>query len=295
MAIKPKLLGDFTALGKTVEANGEKIRPEVAVSLAAAHVKEIQDGKVARAVLVVEGAKFELNGYLSPQETVLEILRKAQENNEAIVVRFEKKRKKGVDPKAPIADITATMDIARENITKIISGVYNFNTNQWVLTREAESDPSEDPEGTIEAIKACNVDVDAFFRSETPSSGSSAAPQSGNREEESKENALLSMYFFVEEQAIKNGLNLDVESKKKIALSLLKASNFLQVNMFGLEAPIYSAYSHTRARFLVFKWIETISPLDANAAENMPAWGSNLVQNSHKLWQWAREVMNASV
>lgn len=289
MSITPKLLGDFTALGKTIQHNGADYRPEVAVSMAAAHVKDITDsGKMpSRVIMVVEGAKFELNGYINAQEPVLAILRKAQEENEAVVVRLEKKRKRKVDPTLPIADITATMDIARENIAKIVCGVYDFNNDTWILTREAESNPEEDPAGTIEGVKSCNVDVNGFFNKAQP------AVQGGQvsnayKEPEAKENALMSMYFFVEEQLAKNEVTIDNEVKKQIAISLLKAANFLQSKMFGLEAPVYSAYSHTRARFLVFKWIENMSPLDANATANLSSWGANLVQNSNDLWEWAR-------
>lgn len=288
MKVTPKLIGDFVALGPEVDFNNKKIRPEVKVAIAAGHIKELKESNgMYNVIFVIEGAKYDMSGYIGVQEPAAKIMEKAFEEKIAVVLRFEKKRKKKVAADLPIEPLCATLDIARENIIKTTVGIFDYNSKSWVLSREALSNPEEDDSSIMNSIESAAVDVEGFFNS-APVPG--AAPiVNSNKEEESRENALMSMYFFVNEQINEKGLTLDNPKRRELAINLLKVANLLQMRMFNLEAPVYSAYSHTRARFLVFKWAEVMIPLTQEHVDNIGPWGANLIKTGQSLWSWCRE------
>lgn len=288
MAIMQKLLGDFIAKGQEVDFNGGKIRPGVKVSVAAAMVKSIDENNGnANVVFSVEGAKYTLSGYVNTQETAFKIIEEAYEKKVPVAVRLERKRKKHVAPDRDINEITVDMNIARENITKTFVGVYDYHTEKWILTREAQSNPDEDDPSILSGLNSVNVNIDNFFSNPAqPNNGPIVS--NANKELENKENALMNMYFFVIEQAREQKVKLDNPTAKAMAVKLLEIANYLQVQMFELEAPVYSAYSHTRARYVVFKVVEVFAKINDNTIKDLNSWSKKVAVGSKQIWEWSR-------
>lgn len=296
MAIVSKLIGGFTALGRTVDHKGTKMRPEVKVTIASARVTDIQDNRGnLNITMAADGAKFKLGGFISADEQVAKVIELAREKDEPVCVRFEKKRKKDVDPTLPIEDISKTMDLARDNIVRTVVGVYDYNQDKWILSREAQSNPEEDPEGTLDAIRNLNFNVAGFFEEKAAGNVAAGGPVPANyaeRNRENAENAIMSMFFFLCEQEEKHGYKVDYDTKRKHAIQLVKVANMLQMQMFDLEEPDYAAYSHTRARYLIFKWAEVVSPLNENASNKFSDWGKALLKNGASLWTWCKDSVD---
>lgn len=290
MAIISKLINDYVALGRPIE---DGFRPEVKVTIASVYVSGEDENKGnINFTFKADGAKFKLGGYINSSEPVAQVIKLAAEKNEPICVRLEKKRKKNVDPKLGIEEISNTMDVARENIVKTVVGVFDFRTNKWVLTGEAQSSPDEDPAGLLDQIKGLNFQADNFFDSAPEPSGQPIV-SNAQKEKENAENALMTMYFFLVEQEKEHGYTLNSSTRREYAIQLLKLSNLIQMQTFNLEAPSFSAYSHTRARYLVFKWAEVMSPLNGEAIKNFGPWCKAVLKNGSALWGWCQEEVDS--
>lgn len=289
-----RLIGDFSNPGPKREVNGEIMRPDAKCTVASVRIKKIDDNNGNMKIdAEADGAKYGLGGYISSNETVAQVIKDAFERDEVVIVRFEKKRKKNADPLKTIEELTPDMGTAKDNITKIVSGVYNFNAKEWILTREAQTDPAEDPESVIKVINSLSYNSDNFFAE--PSAAQTGNPEgmspavNVNREAENKENALMTMYFFIKEQETKNGYTLPGAKRREIAIFLLRIADQLQMNHFGMDNPSYSAYSHSRARYLLFKWAEEMSPITEEVANDFPTWGKATIKNATSLWNWTTE------
>lgn len=291
MALVSKLIKDFVSTGKPVNYENQQVKPEVKVTIASVYIdkKEEKTNGLLNYTFRADGAKFGLGGFINSNEAIVKVLDMADERKEPVCVRFEKKRKKKIDPTTSILELTKDMNTARENIIKTVVGVFDTRTKKWILTREAESNPENDPEGTLAEIDQLSFDTNGFF-DQAPAPSAVGAIPSVDKEQENKENALMSMYFFIAEQEKVNEFQLDPEMRKKCAIVLLRLANQIQEKHFGLTEPSYSAYSHTRARYLIFKWSEVISPLNENAIKNMRDWGSSLIKNGVALWDWCEET-----
>lgn len=294
MSIISKLVADFVIPGRAVDYNGTKVNPEVKVAIASVRVTAVSEKNNGNLSVNFEadGAKFGLNGFINSDEPAAAIIKLAHEKGEVICVRFEKKRKKNIDPNLPMSEIAATMDIARQNIVKLITGVFDFNSGKWVLINNSPSDPSNDPEGTIDSIKSLDFSADGFFDKAQGSNGDPAPAGyvNPNKEIESKENALMTIYYFIREQEKEHGYELTEEQRHILATKLTKMANHIQIAMFGLETPSYRAYSHTRARFAIFKYAEVVSPLNLEAVKAFNVWGPQCLKSSIDTWNWSREA-----
>lgn len=289
MSIISKLIKDYVAEGRPIEGG---FRPEVKVTIASVFVDGEDENKGnINFTFKADGAKFKLGGYINSSEPVAQVIKLASEKNEPVCVRLEKKRKKNVDPKLGIEEISKDMNTARENIVKTVVGVFDFRTNKWVLTSEAQSNPDEDPTGLLEAIKSLNFKADGFF-SEAPESGQPIV-SNAQKEKENAENALMSMYFFLVEQEKEYGYTLNPDKRREYAIQLLKLANLIQMQVFNLEHPHFSAYSHTRARYLVFKWAEVMAPLNEDAISKFGPWCKSVLKNGSALWGWCQSEVDS--
>lgn len=285
MSIISKLIKDYVAKGRPIE---DGFRPEVKVTIASVFVTNEEENKGnINFTFKADGAKFKLGGYINSSEPVAQVIKLAAEKNEPVCVRLEKKRKKNVDPKLSIEEISKDMNIARENIVKTVVGVFDFRTNKWVLTSEAQSNPNEDPEGLLEIIKGLNFQADGFFSS-SPQNEGPIIISNAQKEKENAENALMSMYFFLVEQEKEHGYTLDGQKRREYSIQLLKLANLIQMQTFNLEHPNFTAYSHTRARYLVFKWAEVMAPLNKEAIEKFGPWCKSVLKNGTALWHWCQ-------
>lgn len=288
-----RLIKDFVGHGKGVQHNGKLVLPEVKVTVASVYVdkKEDKGNGLLNYTFRADGAKYALGGFINSTEPIVKVFDAAQEQNQPICVRLEKKRKKNVDPTTPISDLTVDMGTAQKNITRIVVGIFDTRSNKWILSREAESNPAEDPEEILGEIDQLSFDTTGFFdKGEAPAQGATSYPSSSSKEQENKENALMTMYFFIAEQEKLHDFSLDPAMRRKCAIVLLRLANQLQEKHFGLSEPNYSAYSHARARFIIFKWAEVMDPLNQDAINGMRAWGTKLITEGVALWDWCEDV-----
>lgn len=282
-------IGTFISLDKDMKDN---VRPEVKVSVASVYPEKIDINEkqgVANCTFKADGAKFPFGGYIAINDPVFKVIEKAHEKSLPLVVRFEKARKKNVDPSLSIEEITATMDIARDNIVRLTVGVFDYNTNKWLLSQEAHTLPTDDPENISSRILSLNYDANDFFNNSSESKPKSVNP---NKEKENCENAIVSMYIFIKEQELANGFTLSDEKRRKLAINLVKMANLIQIKANNLSGPVYSDYSHTRARFLLFKWIETTLPLNEETFTDMKKWSNGIIDETVNLWSWSKENAN---
>lgn len=273
---------DFTTLGVEVEHEGKKVRPDTRTSIAVGKVSQIEEAGKGnlRVGVKVSGAKYGFAGFINDNTTVSKLLEQAKENDLVIGVRFEKKRKKGVDPTELMSDLAKDAETAKENITNIVSGVYNFNDKEWILTDESVSNPKEDPaEITAGINKLVMGNTDNFFDAPKQKLNTTDSDQ--------KANHLLTMHGFAEAHAKENGLTINT---KTLAINMLTACDRLQMIANNLSAPNYNDYSHTKSRGLLFSWMEINALTEEIVKEKggFNKWITRFLNESEELWAWAQ-------
>lgn len=282
-----KRIEHFVAQGKPLE---DGFRPGVRVDVISGRVVDIREKNGATNVIFkVEGLEHEFNGFISRNEMVFKLLEKAFKDEKPVVARLERKRNKKQDPHADIMELTKTMELAKQNAVKITVGVYNFNTNEWVLTGEAESVPSEDPASVMNGIHSVRQSVEGFF--ESPQATSTPQPRvNGPREHSNKTDSLVNFYFFVIEHMRKANVKINNSLAQEMAKLLLLSCDRIQMDVFNLAAPVYSDYSYTRARYLLFSYTDHINPLTVeqlNDIEQFKAWAKHFISFGGSVWKWA--------
>lgn len=283
--LKETMVGKFTALGKEIEHNGKRIRPDLEVSVAVGRVTEIQEGDgVARVIMNVTGAKYAYHGYVQLDSAVEKVARRARDTDTPICLRFENKRKKDVNPETPMADLKPDMATAQKNIVNILVGAFNLNTGEWILTSEAQSNPAEDEAWVKDKImSAVEQNIDNFFDA-PPAVGTVDHGYSNPAED--KANHLISLYCFLREQEVANNVNLNEQQRAVLAEKFLHAIDSLQVAANNLPGVNYKAYSHTKARQLFFQYAE-LNPLTADNIRNHNEYINNFLAEGQKIWAWA--------
>lgn len=295
-----KDFGAFVAKGQEIEDKNEKIRPEVKVSVIAAHVTSCDEKNgTLNCVFNVDGQEFKHNGYVWANTIVGRLIKEAFDKEYIICVRLEKKRKKNVDPRLPIVDISSSLEVAKKNIVKTTVGVFNYNTKKWLLTDDAQSSPSEDPEDLLGKILSLEVSTDEFFGQQGAQSNGNAQYVSANRNQDSAETVLLNLFYYLfgEEKRITNnqGTVINTATRQKYAKILLRACDYVQVTSLNLEKPIPGAYSHTRTRMLLFKFGENAYPLTKEILTDEPKfkeWVKKYMSTSIALCNWAAKECN---
>lgn len=285
MNIQEKWINDFIGLGPAITHEGESVRPETRVSIAIGKVKELNDNGKGnlQAIVSVTGAKFQFKGFLNSNSPVATLLTEAKEKDAVVAVRFERKRKKDVDPRTPIMELTADATTARNNIVWIVAGVYNFNAKSWILTDDAVSNPDEDSAGVVAELSKAAYSTAGFFESD--------APKISTTDKDWAVNHLVSMYTYLSEHNIDNELNLDDKRLKFVAKHLLDAVDHVQKKVKRIDTPNYVDYSHTKVRGMLFSWMR-VNPLPATAfasKEAFQSWLNKFIQDSLSLWSWAEQ------
>ena len=283
--LKEKWINDFTSLGAEVEVGGEKVRPDTKTSIAIGKIFSMEEvgRNNLKAVLKVPGAKYDFSGFMNNNNPVEELLNQAKELDAPIAVRFEKKRKKDVDPKATITELTVDSATARDNIVNIVAGVYNYSTKEWILTDDAVSNPAEDPAHVIQELEAASYSTANFFDSERPK-------RIVTTDKDQKVNHLISMYNFAAEHNLEHEIGLKDEFLRILAGLMLKACDQLQMKMKNLDAPNYSDYSHTKARGMLFSWMR-VNPLTQETITKKGAfneWINQFLTENQELYEWAQ-------
>lgn len=284
--LKEKFINGFITKGPEVEHNGEKLRPNTTTSVAIGKVSGLEESgnNNLKCVVKVPGAKFDFSGYLNDNTPVANLLREAKENDYPICVRFERKRKKDADPTKDISELTSSMDVARDNVVWITAGVFNFSTEEWILTDDAVSNPDEDPDYVNQEIKNASYSTEGFFQS-------SNTPKLQTTDLDWKANHLLSMHSYAAEHSIDNEIDLNEKEIKVLAIYMLRAVDQLQMEVKNIASPNYNDYSHTKARGILFSWMRQ-NPLSREIMSvqgGFNKWVRTFLAESVELWAWANE------
>ena len=247
-----------------------------------------------------EGAKYHYNGYINKEHSngVFEILKKAQEDKEFVLMRFERQRKEGSDPNASIQEITADKEIAKDNVFRVLTAIYDFKNDRWLPANNVISDLKNDPPEIKEFIDTWVIDKredrmtpEDFFKKEekTPSH-----IQKGSTFD--KEQQLLAMYFFLADYEKKNEVALTKEERQKLSKVLLNMADRIQLKIVDIEEPNYRDYSHTRARYVLFSVADMIVPLLNNFEDGkidmskFKGWVEKALNESYSIIEWSKEV-----
>ena len=284
--LQEKWINGFISLGAEVQHNGQKIRPNTTTSVVIGKVERIDESgnNNLKVTVKVPGAKYDFSGFLNDNTPVANLIKEAKEKGVAICVRLERKRKKNADPTADIKDLTASSDIAKENIVWIIAGVYNFGTSEWILTDDAVSNPEEDPAYVLAEMKSAAYSTEGFFESNN-------APKLQTTDLDWKANHLLSMFAYASEHCQENEVGLKIAELKVLAIYMLKAADQLQIKAKNIPAPNYNDYSHTKARGMLFSWMR-LNPLSREIMDEKGGfnkWIKKFIEEGVELWNWANE------
>lgn len=291
-----KSIAHFVAKGKPI-ATENNFRPDVRVEVVSGKVIGIDETNGNKNIkIAVEGEKYPHNGYISSNELAAQLLTEAHEKDVPVIVRLERKRKKNADIHASIMDLTKDMNTAKENAVRTTVGVYDVNNQAWILTSEAESSPEEDPEEVASGIRSVNYNPNDFFAEPSSSNTQNAVPKvNGNREHNSEVDNVITLFFFLKEKANKVAPEVKDEQLREYAKILVTACDFVQTTVYKMQAPVYSAYSYTRTRYLLFNFEEHYKPFtstDFESVDTMQNWARDFIKKGGQLWTWAMETVN---
>ena len=270
----------------------DRIGAEVKVTLTSG-IPEIdvkKGSENATVTIVPTGFKHGHKGSLSITDPVYPIFAEAAETETPILIRYEKRRKKDVDPSISIDELCKTQSDGLKNVFNVIAGVYDVNNNRWLLVKGASTQPSDDPEEVgikISSLYGEEINAKEFFSTPAPASSSTPKVYPKKINNEDKANVLLNLYILVKECEIKYEYNLDEDKKRKLATKLLEMADEIQMRIYQLSEPDYTAYSHVKARYLLYSYVEKIDPLTRENLSNFKAWRDKVIEDSISLWTWA--------
>lgn len=159
-------------------------RAEVYVSVATeGKVVNLEDGtkgEVVKAKFTTEKLKYPQVANLRKDDPVYQILVDALANKTPVAYRIESQRKPTIDRSLPITELRATAEIAQENTKSILAGI------NGILTSEAVTDPTEDPEQSGGRFRAVDRPKEIDSSSPTPQSNSYSRQGNGSSATEEK-------------------------------------------------------------------------------------------------------------
>lgn len=265
------------------ESNGT-----VQVSLASGIPKVERNGsKSVRVTVKPNIAPKPLGGYIFDDTDVIKIIDKAIETQSQILLRFEKRRKKGQPLDVPLSTLTPDMGTAAKNVNNALVGVYDFNNEKWILSSNYAK-PENDPEELINFIKEVkekgeDVNVDDFFTEKVKTENGIIS----NTITFDKQKALLEMYYFIKKEETKNNIDLGEETRRDLAEKLIQVSNKIQQLITNSKEVDYKDFPHEKARYLVISYIKEIEPLNDNAIMDINSYRNRIYKHSKGLVTWS--------
>ena len=187
--------------------------------------------------------KYPMNGYISESSPLVPIFKKAEENQTPLLVRIEQRRKKDIDPSISIIDLTTDQETAKDNTFKVLVGVYDVNNNKWVLSKDAHTNPEDDPDDAKDFIRRAlngfedDIDIDAFFQK-----------KQSLVVDDSTEEKLQLIEFLLLVESIENKQKLTLNNKKELAMLFLRMTNNLQRLLTNSDVTDYSHKSYDLAK-----------------------------------------------
>ena len=139
---------------------------EVAVNLAVGEttIEESPNGKAVNVKVKPENAKYGLSGYVGKSYDLAKVAMEAVEKGAKLLYRFEQRRKPHIDVNIPMAELKPDLQSGKENTLKVLAGIYNFNTGEWLLSNDITAHPDNDTPQLKAFIESCVAkDTSSFF------------------------------------------------------------------------------------------------------------------------------------
>ena len=139
---------------------------EVAVNLAVGEttIEESPNGKAINVKVKPENAKYGLSGYVGKSYDLAKVAMEAEEKGAKLLYRFEQRRKPHIDVNIPMAELKPDLQSGKENTLKVLAGIYNFNTGEWLLSNDITAHPDNDTPQLKAFIESCVAkDTSTFF------------------------------------------------------------------------------------------------------------------------------------
>ena len=160
MLTKTNSIRGFVTTGTDV--NGDK--SEVYVYIVAGHPKIIEGKKGSKKIEIeVDDLDYPFNGFINTRSSVLSIVEESIKREEMICLRFEQQRKKDVDTRIPIKELRVNSEVARKKTIKKTVGIYDHKNQNFILTKEAQTNPENDSDHVKSQLNSFYFDVDSFF------------------------------------------------------------------------------------------------------------------------------------
>lgn len=210
--------------------------------------------------------KYPMSGYISENSPLIPIFKTAEENQTPLLVRIEQRRKKDVDPNTSIIELTSDQETALKNTFKVLVGVYDVNNEKWVLSKDAQTNPDNDPDDAKEFVRRAlngiedDIDIDAFFQKKQSLVVDSSV-----------EEKLQLIEFLLLVENIENKQNINFNNKKEIASLFLRMTNNLQRLLTNSDVTDYTHKSYDLAKKIVLN-IEKRLPFYLDANGNHTEW-----------------------
>lgn len=280
-------------------------RAEVRVQTGYAFVDDVIDKKsqqTAKFSFTFEGTKLKhpVGGWIHKTEDkeIYEMLKKAYDDETPIHFRIESKRRDHIDRSIPIDDIL-TLEQAKEKTITIIAGVKINASDDWILSSERVTLPSEDqvqgsvpatPENSAESVNSPLIRSHAKI--ENPSylsRNNDGSINPGGNAVSAITNTYMYVFSYQQEHPEIEMSDTDVF---RITGRILSICNNAQLHVYGskLTRPNMSLSSHVRARSLVFHTIDNVNPITKeilNDEEQLKAWEETVLERVKKMWSWS--------
>lgn len=295
------------------DTNGVRAEVKVVTGVGFVHnIEKSGKGKSAKVIFRVENTKYLPAGWIPVDQEAFAIIEKAREDGEPIEFRIETHRKDNVDRSTPIADITVTAEIARDNVFKSLAAVKRIDDDSWSVSSMAKTNIAEDAmfgdgTGSVSANSFTIEQLREFEAKAAPValSGGGATVDYGFegsplyvRREGGKINfgangigLLLEAYRRVQEHFEKINVPLSDGDKVAMTQTIIETAGAIQVAVYDgeLSYPEMGVESFSTAVDLVFDAMNMFYPLpsDLKDQDEMGQWRQSVITKMSRMWKWA--------
>lgn len=247
------------------------------------------------------------------EEQAVKIINASHNKKRNILYRIEIRRQDKIDRKIPIEELTP-LAVARKSIFKGLAGVKIRETDDWIFTKAALTNPDEDPRD--ERFPSA-LGMEPRNRSKSGSnndSGDNAVRKYKGVEPPAFVTALdngdvnpgsiavaspLGTYSLAAKLSKENNLDFDKAKRGNLAKALLKMSGNLQLAIWDgkMKSPDMGANSFSRARYFIEEVINTDEPVtvDLFDDDNFQQWQKRVESEALKLWRWSIKMVQKTL
>lgn len=277
-----------------------KVRAEVRVKKGFGlpiSIEPSDKGKAVKVTFDTGHPRFKSYGWIPKEDPIYAVAEEAMNNGTPLEFRIENKRRPGVDRSKTMAEL-----LEGDTTTTLSNALVAVRPedDDWVTSPTAVTRIDEDPRGGNGSYSA-NDNSREELGIGAANNARSYTPQNSNDPGSLAVAVPVTILNFVHEYFKKLEINDVMDEKKRILAvkAIMKACNDAQLQVCdGMETPDMGAYSHVRARQIVFLVVESYYPLNAEvlqSAEELSTWEENVVKKAVGIWNWSiKEVEKVS-